>query len=837
MTRSIMLLGLLCISTLCLGQMLSNYNPFTTSFLIRENEFGTGLSSFDVDEDGWDDYTICSWNTPTRFFKNINGQFVLTKSFPNNKDATACVWSDLDNDGKNDLIVIRRNAKPQLWWQENNFEFSLDTVSLHSDFLPTNSPYSVATGDYNRDGNLDVAITNYSYNFGNRIFTNLGERFFSLGSFGNINYNGVLSFQPAWIDIDFDLYPELYIVNDHSAPCELYKFNEFGFFDNITNSFHLENTSDAMSNSWVDFENDGDFDVFVSNGTNQPNSLSINDNYNFNNQGPNQGLIYPLESWGGLWIDIQNDGWNDLLICTNEGIGTGNLNNKFFLNQSGQLNSIFVSDLHDSPIGYHCAVKADFDNNGTSDVFLSPEYYLANPSINSSQKKALLTSENSNHYLKFRLSGRWSNRNGIGTRYEIHAGELHYVGYTQTGEGYLSQNTQNIICGLGLNTLVDSLILYWPSGIIDKHFALSSDTFVTLEEGETINLFKITPANCLDSLNHVASSIFPYLIWSDSSTDNPYSTNQNNLTVQTNTGFGRTVPLNISIPEYIPPVIQTTLSPPLCPGINNGSISSFLIQNEFDTLSFIHSDSLSHGNHSISHTSDLGCTFTEVYSLEYTSILSIQNISITPTCWNNTSGQIELEVVGGQNPYNNSFNSGIIQYANLPAGNVNISIVDSLLCSIDTLLFIPEIQEPDIIISTDSASSPFYLFTASSPNSILDFLWNNSTSGDSLSLIIEQNQFIQLTATDNLGCMLDTIFEITIPNDVNELPVGYFRQIGCGLFWISQDDLHDFRIFDLSGRIILTESILPSNSQINLPLGIYFIHSRETGLVKLQVQF
>ncbi|MFM7770373.1 MAG: FG-GAP repeat domain-containing protein, partial [Bacteroidota bacterium] len=163
------------------------HNPFSEFFLIRENEFGTGLSSFDVDEDGWDDYTVCSWNTPTRYFRNVNGELILTKLFPNNKDATACVWSDLDNDGKNDLIVIRRNAKPQLWWQEENFDFTLDTISLHSEFLPTNSPFSTSVGDYNRDGKLDVIITNYSYNFGNRIFTNLGNRLFQLAPFGNIN--------------------------------------------------------------------------------------------------------------------------------------------------------------------------------------------------------------------------------------------------------------------------------------------------------------------------------------------------------------------------------------------------------------------------------------------------------------------------------------------------------------------------------------------------------------------------------------------------------------------------------------------------------------------------
>jgi hypothetical protein len=86
----------------------TNVNPFIGDIpLIYENNFGSGVSFFDVDEDGWDDLTLCTDTGDTRYYRNIQGQFVFTYNFKNTKNAKACVWGDVNEDGYNDLIVTR----------------------------------------------------------------------------------------------------------------------------------------------------------------------------------------------------------------------------------------------------------------------------------------------------------------------------------------------------------------------------------------------------------------------------------------------------------------------------------------------------------------------------------------------------------------------------------------------------------------------------------------------------------------------------------------------------------------------------------------------------------
>ncbi|MEY3850636.1 MAG: hypothetical protein RJA38_1077, partial [Bacteroidota bacterium] len=106
------------------------------SVLSQSSGWGNGVSFFDVDEDGWDDLTVCVAGAPTRFYKNNSGSFELHTVFFNDQESKACIWLDIDEDGDNDLFVSRFNAADQLYLNQGEliFEDVTSNISnLHSE--------------------------------------------------------------------------------------------------------------------------------------------------------------------------------------------------------------------------------------------------------------------------------------------------------------------------------------------------------------------------------------------------------------------------------------------------------------------------------------------------------------------------------------------------------------------------------------------------------------------------------------------------------------------------------------------------------------------------------
>jgi len=92
-----------------------------------------------------------------------------------------------------------------------------------------------------------------------------------------------------------------------------------------------------------------------------------------------------------------------------------------------------------------------------------------------------------NNWVKVKLVGVLSNRDGIGTRIETFAGDLYQANFTYCGFGFLGQNTDNHHIGLGQNAQIDSMIITWPSGHIDHLYQLTTNQLHEITEGATTN--------------------------------------------------------------------------------------------------------------------------------------------------------------------------------------------------------------------------------------------------------------------------------------------------------------------------------------------------------------
>ena len=192
--------------------------------------YGAGASFFDVNEDGWDDLTVCISGAPTRFYLNQQGQFQLVNSFDNIYDSKTCLWADYDEDGDNDLFVIRRNGPHQLFKQTDSLVFVDCSMCLNTTFSSLENSFGGAFGDLNKDSYLDLFIANYgtssAVGIKNKLFTNTTDGNFSVEFFGYQRN----SFQPTWIDLGNDGFQDLFIINDFRKGSELFTKSVFGGF-------------------------------------------------------------------------------------------------------------------------------------------------------------------------------------------------------------------------------------------------------------------------------------------------------------------------------------------------------------------------------------------------------------------------------------------------------------------------------------------------------------------------------------------------------------------------------------------------------------------------------
>ena len=821
--KSLQLFVVAMIWTNCaLSQFTESQTLFSQIPLIREQEFGSGISVFDVDEDGWDDLTICSYNLPTRYFHNNQGQLVPTSSFPNSKNAKSCIWADLDNDGLNDLIVTRFNAPIQIFWQNAGFTFILDSLSLQSAFLPNNSPMGVAVGDFNRDALLDVMVANYSYSVGHRLFVNAGNRNFNLGAYGNINYTNTLAFQPTFIDLTNDNYPELYLVNDHEAPCELYQYDPSSDqFNNLATAYGLTIPSDAMSNSWSDFDNDGDFDVYVSNGTNLENHLMVNQGDTFTSVGIAQNLVFNLEAWGGLWIDIDNDGWQDLVICTREGYYHNLPNNKIYKNNHGILTEIPGLAIQDYYLGYFTAAKGDFNNDGSSDMIMSAETNpQLSPSVNAGQNLGFLGINTGRKYIKFKLNGRWSNRNGIGTRFTIHTGEFVQTGFSMAGEIYLAQQSQNILFGVNQATTIDSIVLHWPSGLTDTYYNLPTNNTYNFTEGETHNFITVTTPDCFETSYALEVNTFDLVNWSNGDADSLTSTTDSIISAFCNTGFGNTVELPIELAPIIPPSVVTVTTPTPCSEVALGSFESVVFQNEMDTLSWIASDSLQVGNYLIHHEFGNGCVFDTLIEVIPDYVYTFQNPIIIGTCPDAQTGTLSVSVSNGAPTIFQSIQN-TLTFEQLGSGPMEVSYTDSVGCGISETFTIPLFDVPELSITLSELPNAAVQAVVQSTLDSCTFQWQDNSTNDTLVYVPQPSgDYLEVMGVSPQGCQSSTsVFYLMLEEFTSDLVEVQGRRI------INRSGrlMQDVRFYNEVGQLILASRNWPSDTAIELSNGFYLL--------------
>ena len=721
---------------------------------ITTDKWGSGLSFYDFNQDGWDDLTIALENDSQAIFFNNQGNLQLSPVKIYNAGQTKMVlWVDFDNDNDSDLLITTKNGAIHLYENNGSFQFSDVTISAGlSNNIARN--YGASFGDYDKDGFLDLHICKYyegpvqidssDLTFFNNLYHNNGD-----GTFTDVSISSGISnylrasFMSVWFDYDHDSWPDLYVVNDRAYEGSLYRNSGDGTFTYQTDTANIVNPGgylDYMSGSVADYDNDQDLDLFLSNHgiTSSTNSnanplLYTNSNGYFTDSALALGLSMPNTTWGGLWLDYDNDSYQDLYVATSslfQDTSTIPIPSYFFRNELPNyftpLDTIFIGNHNASS---HAVARGDFDNNGSYDIIVGNEY----PDL----PFLWLNSGNSNNHIKITLAGTVSNSMAIGSWIHVFVEGVQYTQYTLCGENYLGQNSQHHIFGLGQATLVDSVHIEYLSGIVDKYYNLAVNQSYLFTEGEstsTLN-FSIQGDNPFcegDSVLLSAPNMLSYS-WSTGDTTpsivvytaGTYALNA----MDTNGILLSSSPVQLNRIDH--PIVTFEVQDPSCFNSSDGQ-AAVQITNEGQAFEILWStgqdgDSLfglSAGVYTLNYLDELGCEYADSISVDAPLPLNVQADIQAQTA--DSQGSIHILANGGVPPYrilldNIQIGSSSI---NLDSGEYVLVVIDSNGCEYEDLLILPFEPGTDLFDNINHKGS----FKISiKPNPIEDLIWISTT--------------------------------------------------------------------------------------------------------------
>ena len=506
---------------------------------------GGGVSAGDINNDGLDDIFFTGnlvknklyLNQGNMKFKDISESAGITGT---HQWFTGSTMADVNNDGWLDIYVCvsaKYRPKGNLLFI-NNHDNTFAECAAKYGINDTCSSVQATFFDYNNDGLLDLFVANYpivrvsmgakfyhdkmienKYEESGHLYRNNGNNTFTDVTKESGVQNFGMSIGVVAMDYNNDGWKDLYISNDFNVPDYLYLNNGDGTFKNIVREATSQTSIFGMGFDAADINNDGLIDLYQIDMTPEDhyrrmvnvspmsrmtfylsldfglhyqymqNSLQLNNGiFNnipiYSNISLFAGVAYTDWSWGGLFMDMDNDGNKDLFVTNgvlrdinDRDVLEDSRSNIYFKVRKEYRPELFPS----TPVKNHVfknngdftftnkadswgfsepgfsngMAYSDLDNDGDLDVVINNLNDVAGIYKNN------IVPDNY-HYLKINLAGSVTNPFGIGCIVIARTGDITQKQELTLTRGYQSSVPTTIHFGLAQKDTIDELTVIWP---------------------------------------------------------------------------------------------------------------------------------------------------------------------------------------------------------------------------------------------------------------------------------------------------------------------------------------------------------------------------------------
>jgi hypothetical protein len=459
-----------------------SFTDVTAKSGLADSGWGQGACVGDYDNDGLPDIFVTAYGRNRLYHNEGHGRFrevaQQAGAAGSGKEwGTGCAFVDYDRDGKLDIAIA------------NYVHFDLSSVPE-----PGKAPSCTWKGVPVMCGprGLDYAPNILLHNLGNGKFEDVSAKS------GFAKTSGHYCFSVSTLDADEDGWPDIYMACD-STPAILYHNNHDGTFTDraadVGVAFNEDGREQAGMGSTIgDYDGDGHLDIFKTNFSDDTATL-----YRARGDGTFDDVTFPSGlgvntdklGWGTMFIDVDNDGWPDILSANghvypevdSSHLGSEYREPRLLYRNLG--NGKFADITKGSGPGITTAASArglaiaDLWNDGREEVVINAVSSLPMLLVN--------RAPNANHWIGMAFTGTKSNRSGIGARVTVRgtaAGkERVWVDEVRSGSSYNSSNDMRLHFGLGATPALREVEVKWPSGLTETFAAPSIDKISSLTEG------------------------------------------------------------------------------------------------------------------------------------------------------------------------------------------------------------------------------------------------------------------------------------------------------------------------------------------------------------------